>query len=333
MKQPFLTCMTMLIIIFTASCGKVALSLFQSNNTAFKEDPSSPLIDIEQRCGASKADLLDPNYIILSADFKSLPINSSGEKDGISYTVQLRATTHIDSRSKLNQTDTTVVVESLSGKDASGVVLSASAADKVIRPDAENNAKDSTGSVYGSSTTGATILRLAREDNSPYKNMLCAVGFIDSQRDGRGGGTTGEVRFDQPLPISLNPKAASTTYDLELGANRVFQLNAKILTTKTGWVQNTTFVPVQVTWNKVSTDIKQSSQVTGQDLPVIKADVAYEVTIATTGTQPYMIGLSRRRVFYVDTSTHQFTAIIDDSGKIQNGTTDKVLPPTVLLPQ
>lgn len=332
MRQRFFTCMGLLIIISTASCGKVALSLFQSNNAGLKEDPNSPLIDIEQRCGASKNDLLDPNFIILSAGFKSLPINSSGEKDGISYTVQLRATTHIDSRSKLNQIDTTVVVESLSGKDSKGIVLSAAAADKVVRPDAENNAKDSSGSVYGSATTGATILRLAREDNSPYKDMLCAVGFVDSQRDGRGG-TTGEIRFEQPLPLSLNPRAASTTYDLELGTSRTFQANARIVTSKTGWIQNTTSVPVQVTWNKVSTDIKQSSQVTGQDLPTIKADVAYEVIITTTGTQPYMIGLSRRRVYYVDTSTHQFTAIVEDSGQVQNGTTDKVLAPTVLIPQ
>lgn len=333
MEQRFITIIGLLVAISLNGCGKIALSLFQSKPTEFKEDPDSPLLNLEERCGASRADLMNPNYVMLSADFKSLPITTLGEKNGIAYAAALRATTHIVARNGLNQADTTVAVESLAGKDAAtGTILTNSAVDSVVRPDAENSAKDSTGSIFTSSTNGATVLRLAREDNSIFKGMLCAVGFADSQRD-TVGGTTGEIRFDQPTPLSLNPKASAATYELELGAGRSFLSNVRILTAKSTWVQNSGWIPVQVNWKKVSADLTQSSQVTGLDLPTIKADVAYEVSITVTGTQPYMVGLSKRRVYYVDTSTKQFAAILDDSGKIQSGTTDKVLPPVILLPQ
>ena len=319
------------ILLLTTGCGNIALSIFQPKATSLVEDPDSLLADMQTRCGASMNDLSDPDFVILTANYKSLPINSEGTKDGITYKVVTQATSTILAKGGSSQVSVNAAVQSMSGQDSTGTILTGPALDKVVRPGAESNTTAATGTVFSSSTPGSHILRLSRQDG-PYKNMLCAVSFGASQRDTLGG-NTGELKFDQPTPLSINPRAAAATYDSELGAGKVFSSNVSITTSKAGWPQAGTSIPIVVTWRKVAADINQSGQVTGQTLPAIKADVAYEVTVTSTSVQPFLFGISKRRVYYIDTSAHQLAAIVDDSGKPQIGVENKTLPVTVLIPQ
>lgn len=319
------------VLLLLTGCGNVALMIFQPKSTGLVEDPDSLLADMQGRCGASMTDLSDPDFVLLTATFKSLPITSEGVKDGISYKVTTQAASSILAKGGSSQVSVNAAVQSMSAQDSSGVVLTAPALDRVVRPSAESNIAASSGTIYSSSTPGSHILRLSRQDG-PYKNMLCAVSFTASQKDTLGGGT-GELKFDQPTPLSINPRAAAATYEAELGAGKIFSTNVSITTSKTGWPQANTSIPIVVTWRKVATDINQSSQVTGQTLPAIKADVAYEVTVTSSSVQPFVFGISRRRVYYVDTTARQLVAIVDDSGKPQIGEDNKILPVTVLIPQ
>ena len=290
------------ILLLTTGCGNIALSIFQPKATSLVEDPDSLLADMQTRCGASMNDLSDPDFVILTANYKSLPINSEGTKDGITYKVVTQATSTILAKGGSSQVSVNAAVQSMSGQDSTGTILTGPALDKVVRPGAESNTTAATGTVFSSSTPGSHILRLSRQDG-PYKNMLCAVSFGASQRDTLGG-NTGELKFDQPITPS-----------------------------QAGWPQAGTSIPSVVTWRKVAAEINQSGQVTGQTLPAIKADVAYEVTVTSTSVQPFLFGISKRRVYYIDTSAHQLAAIVDDSGKPQIGVENKTLPVTVLIPQ
>lgn len=314
-----------------SGCGKTALSLFQSKPTSLVEDPDSLLADMQTRCGATLNELSDPEFVILSATYKSLPITTDGVKDGITYRVVTQAMSAILAKGGSNQVNISASVQSMSAKDASGTILTEAALDKVIRPRTATNIAANTGSLYNSSTPGSLILRLSRQEG-PYKNMLCAASFITSQRDTLGG-TTGEIKFDVPTPLSPNPRASLPTFETELGNGKVFNANVTITTAKAGWPQASTVIPIVITWRKVSTDINQSGQVPGQTLPSVKADLAYEVTITSTTVSPPSFGLSRRRVFYIDTATRMLSAIVDDSGKAQLGTENTTLPATVLIPQ
>lgn len=325
---------TFLVLLNTAwiltSCGNVALSLFQPKTSAFVEDPNSPLADMVTRCGGTATDFSDPDFVILAQNFKSLPILTEGTKDGITYKVQTQASATVIAKSGSNQVTTNVAIVSLEGKDATGTILTGGSLDKVVKPEAEASIKANTGVVTYSGAAGSLILRLSRQEGQ-FKNVLCAVSFTMSFKDALSD-STGEVRFDQPTPLSLNPKASVSTYNSEIGEGRIFQSNAIVVTPKSEWGQVAGSTPIQVTWKKVSPDINQSSQVTDQQVPAIKADIAYEVVVTSTAIQPYQLGLARRRVYYVDTTAHSFAAIVNDSGKSQTGTTT-VLPPTVFIPQ
>lgn len=314
-----------------SSCGKTVLGMFQAQSSNFIEDPNSPLADMATRCGASMSDLQDPDFVIVSSRFQSTVV-ADGTKDGVTYSVVTLVTSTITAKGGSSQVDVNVAIQSMSAKDSAGVVLTQASLDKVVKPAAENNTNANSGTMISTSAPGTQLMRLSRQDG-PYKNMLCAVGFTAGQKD-LTGGTTGEVRFEQPIPLSLNPKAAASTYENELGNGRQFQINATIVAAKPSWGQIGGTVPLQVNWQKVSPDIKQSSQIPGANIPAVQADVAYEVTVNAGAFQPYQIGLSKRRVFYVNSSTHQLVAIVDESGKPQIGSTDnKVNPPVILVTQ
>lgn len=258
-------------------------------------------------------------------------MTTDGVKDGITYRVVTQAVSTVMAKGGSNKVDISASVQSISAKDAAGTVLTEAAVDKVVRPRTASNIAANTGVIDNTSAPGSLILRLSRQEG-PYKNMLCAASFITHQKDTLGTGT-GELKFDLPTPLTPNPRAPLSTFEKELGEGKVFTPNVTITTVKAGWPQVDTVIPVVVTWRKVSPDINQSGQVPGQSLPEVKADLAYEVTITSSTLPPPTFGLSRRRVYYIDTTTRMLNAIVDDSGKAQIGSENTTLPVTVLIAQ
>ena len=212
-----------------------------------------------------------------------------------------------------------------------GVPVSQAAIDKFIKPLANSMLGQGRGRSTGSAPPSSTLLKLYKEEGQ-YKGIFCGVGLGLGSSSTLGGEQT-EVEYKDPLPGALNPKAALTTYESELGEGKTFKTTVVIKKAGKEWMRGGSEVPVTLTVKKISSDItKLTGLPKDMKLPALKADVAYEFVVAgPEGVLISKFGMTKRMVFFVDSERKTFAAIVTESDK--QGPDKSTLPPIVLIPQ
>ncbi|MCX6117489.1 MAG: hypothetical protein NT027_08110 [Proteobacteria bacterium] len=319
------------MLVALTGCGNIFLSMTSGGKSpaaSFKLDEDSVFNDVQTRCGGTTAELSSTKTPFLVADFTSLPIVVTGKRRDIEYKVEAIAKLHVESGGPNPGSKIDTELKSITATSG-GVDMVKGAIDELIRPDAEKSIAEKRGTSTSTSVPSLTIIKLGKEEG-PYKGMFCAVGFNLGQADNKGG-QKGALSFDKPLPLALNPKAGIDTYSMELGEGKSFTATVTVDVAKKEGLPAGTEVPVTVTWKKISSDIKKLSGIpTTMNLPKISSDIAYEVITKTSGKHSLAkLGMSSRRVFYVNTTEKNFAAIVEFSEKEEDATEE--VPPTVLV--
>ncbi len=336
MRRPPLTSRIILTLVSLgmslamSSCGNIFLGITggKSGSSNFKLDQDSVFNDVQNRCGGSASELSDTKNPFVKEKLKGLPLIVNGKRNDISYKVEVAASVDIESNSSESRSQIGAEITNITAS-SNGVDMIKEAIDLAIRPEAEASVAKKRGKVRGIPIPVTTTVRLNKEEG-PYKGMFCSVGFSNGQTDERGSQKT-EIVFDNPLPLALNPKAGLSTYEMELGSTKSFNATVTVNKTKQPELSVGQTVPVTVTVKKISTDIKQLSNMpAGTTFPNINADIAYEVTVVTSsGVSLSKLGLTSRRAFYVNTEAKQFAAIVEFTDK-EPGDTEEY-PPTILV--
>ena len=291
-------------MVSLSGCGNIALQLTAGNpnkivGLAASEDGTS----FSSRCGAKASELSAPGHVIADIKLVSTPIIFKGEQSGIGYEINLQATVHA------------VATAGQSTQDISLKVVSVKADDngRFSKPQAEKAAYENS---QRRTTTGmSTGLLLNLQQTDPmFKGILCAVGFTAKTKM-ESPITAGIVTYYPGIPSAVNPLAAASTYDSELGTTRTFTATAKIVQQAKDWAAVGTEAQITVTFNKISPDVKTIKGIPA-GVTSIDADVAYEVLTTSSGGDVAQFGLSKRQVYFVNTTTHQMVAALDDSGRI-----------------
>ncbi|MCX6124730.1 MAG: hypothetical protein NTV34_08275 [Proteobacteria bacterium] len=298
--------------------------------TAFKLDDASVFNDLKGRCGFTIAEAADTKTPLFQLNLKSLPIVTKGKQDDIEYEVVVEATAKVGSQDSKSYTDVDAQLQKITANSL-GVPVSQAAIDKFIKPLANSMLSQGRGRSSGSSVPSSTLLRLYREEGQ-YKGIFCGVGLGLGSRSTLGGEQT-EIEYKDPLPGALNPKAALSTYESELGEGKTFKTAVVVKKAGKEWMREGSEVPVTLTVKKISPDLtKLMGLPKDLNVPTIKADVAYEfVASGPEGVLISKFGMTKRMVFFVDSERKTFAAIVTESDK--QGPDKSTLPPIVLIPQ
>jgi hypothetical protein len=326
------------LCVLYSGCGNVLLNLTSGGKegaSSFKLDEGSALNDTASRCGGSISELSDPNNAFFAQSLTSNVLVSGSRRD-INYNVKVRATVRIESKGGKSSSEVQAVVVDITG-DSKGEPLVKGALDTLVRPEAESSTKKKNAKSTSTSVPSIDLLRYYKDESSQLKGVFCAVGLTKSSKVSKSVGTV-EFEFKEPMPLSLNPKAALATYESELTKTpRTFSTTATIKQASADSLPAGSTAEVTVVWKKLSQPILSQAVPASDanDLPSIKADAAYEVSISVSSggaaVAPEKLGLTRRRVFFVDSSSKRFSAIVDDPTPDPEST-EKV-PVTILVGQ
>ena len=201
-----------------SGCGNIALQLTAGNPNQIVGLTASPEgSSFSSRCGAKASELAAPGHIIADLNLVSTPIVFKGETSGIGYEINLQATLHA------------VATAGKSTQDISLKVVSVKADDKgrFSKPQAEKAAYENSQRRTSIGMSAGLLLNLQQTDPM-YKGVECAVGFT-SKIKMESPITSGVVTFYPGLPSAINPLAAASTYDSEIGTTRSFSATAKII--------------------------------------------------------------------------------------------------------
>jgi hypothetical protein len=305
-------------MVSLAGCGNIALQLTAGNPNKIvgltaSEDGSA----FSTKCGAKASELAAPGRVIADIMLESTPIVFKGEQAGIAFDIQLKATIHAVATAGQSTTDLSLKVVNVKADDNG----------RFSKPQAEKAAYEN--SQRRTSTGMSTGLLLNLQQTDPmFKGILCAVGFT-SKIKMESPITTGVVTYYPGIPTAVNPMAAVSTFDSELGTTRSFTATAKIVQQAKEWAPVGTEAQITVTFNKISPDVKTIKGIPA-GVTSIDADIAYEVLTTSSGADVSQFGLSKRQVFFVNTSSRQMVAVLDDSGRI-NPVDKKVMEPIMAI--
>jgi hypothetical protein len=307
------------ILQVVTGCGNRALQLLGGSGTkvvglASSADGAS----FSSRCGAKASELSDPAYTVVDQVMKSTFI-VSGTKAEITYEATFEATVKVKASSLASSQVTLVKVVNLRSDDDGR--FSKTQVDDAAA--SQSNTKTTKGMGSG------RLLKLQRSDPR-FLGIECSVGFVASSKIENSEGT-GLVAFEPGLVSSVNPKASMDTYIKELGSKRTFVSVATIQEQAKGYAAVGAQATITTTITKVPADAKRTAGVPS-DAPVVKADVAFEVTSVASGIDLSTFGVSKRQVYFINTSTHQLVAVLDDSGRV-NPSSKKPLDPVLAVLQ
>jgi hypothetical protein len=104
------------------------------------------------------------------------------------------------------------------------------------------------------------------------------------------------------------------TYDLELGQERSFRVRAKVNRAGKDWFPQGTEADVTVTFKRVAAD-QRSTPGMPTTAPQVSADVAYEMTTTSPIGEVWKLGLTKRQVFFINTSERDLVGALSDMGR------------------
>ena len=308
-----------------SSCGNIALMMVSGNST--EVEGLNATVDgasFAERCGAKASQLSDPSFIVIDQKLRSTPIVVKSARGGINVEVTLQGNLQVRATAGLSTQETNVKVVKLVADDQTPDhpegLFSKAEAEKAA---AENSQRLTS---WGMSSG---LLLLLQKSDPIFKNVLCSVGFTSKQKLESITGN-GLVTFEPGLPTALNPRASAATLSSELGDSRSFSATATIKQAAKDWAVAGTSAKVTVTFRKISPDPKSVNGMP-TNAPAINPDVAYEATTVVEGHDAKKFGLSRRQVFFLNTSERRLVGALDDSGQL-NPADKKELPPNFAYP-
>lgn len=320
---------TFFLIVLMASsltaCGNVALMLVSGNGTDVEGlNATAEGASFAERCGAKASQLADPSYVLLDQKMKSSPIVVKTNKGGIKVEVTFKGELRIRASAGQSTQETKVTVENLVSDDQT----INNPQGKFSRAEAEKAAAEASQRVTSWGMSSGLLLMLQKSDPM-FRNILCAVGFTSRQKLESITGN-GLVTFEPGLPTSVNPRSSAANLDAEIGESRSFSAIATIKQAAKDWAPAGTTAKVTVTFRKINPDQKSVAGMPAS-APAINPDVAYEATTVVEGHDAKKFGLSRRQVFFVNTTERRLVGALDDSGQL-NPADKTELPPNFAYP-
>jgi hypothetical protein len=177
---------------------------------------------------------------------------------------------------------------------------------------AKQAAYDNSTRVTSDSMSTGLLLKLQKTDPQ-FKDVECAVTFTGKQTT-EAYESLGVVEFSPGLPAGVNPRASLATYDLELGQERSFRVRAKVNRAGKDWFPQGTEADVTVTFKRVAAD-QRSTPGMPTTAPQVSADVAYEMTTTSPIGEVWKLGLTKRQVFFINTSERDLVGALSDMGR------------------
>ena len=308
MSRIFKTFMTVsLAALLTGSCGKTILQVMGGGSTNIVGLNAAPAGEgLYDRCGVKIKDLADPNAKL--ADFKlRADVHVTGNASDLKYDLLMRANLHVSASAGRSVAETILELKENKSDD-----VDASGNGRITSDMAKQAAYDNSTRVTSESMSTGLLLKLQKSDPQ-FKDIECAVTFTGKSTT-ETYNSMGIVEFTPGIPNALNPRASMATYDLELGASRSFTVKAKVIKAAKDWLPEGTETDVTITFKRVSPDQKSTPGMPA-GAPQINADLAYEMTTTATAGDAWRLGLSKRQVFFVNTSERDLVGALADMGR------------------
>lgn len=307
------------------SCGNMALMFVAGKGNEIEGlNATGEGVSFSERCGAKASQLADPSFILIDQVMKSTPIVVKSGRGGVNVEVTLQGEVRVRATAGQSTQETKVSVAKLVADDQTKKHPEG----RFSKAEAEKAAAEASQFVTSWGMSSGLLLMLQKTDPN-FKNVLCSVGFTSKQKVEALTGD-GLIVFEPGLPTSVNPRASRATLESEIGASRSFSATATIKQAAKDWAPAGTTAKVTVTFKKVDPNPKNIAGVPS-GAPAVNADIAYEATTVVEGHSALKFGLSRRQVFFINTTERKLVGAMDDSGQL-NPADKKELPPNFAYP-
>lgn len=294
-----------------------------ADESAFTLDASSPFNNFEDRCGKSMAELQN-----ISLELESFPFKVKRKQQGMDVTISLKASAASGSGGQKQD----VEILKIEAVDEKGVVVGQAGIDRIIRPQVvEQVGKNSSSGKSFKVPTATTLKNLSSE--GPYKGILCGLGFELGLETKNSDGEIGKIQYGDPVPSAINPFAAKSTYETEIGSEKVFKTSVEVVSTIKDWIQDRKKIELTTTVRKVDPSLKAHPLLAGiEDVPDLRGTVAYEIenTLADN-IESGKLGISKKRVFFINTEKREIVAIVNYDDKADKDGNKN--PPIILAPK
>jgi hypothetical protein len=297
-------------------------------------------IDFVKDCGIPQANLDDSSLPLVKGHFRSVPITVTGTSMGAGYRVVTQAEVTFETTSTGTQQDQKVFVLD---SDASGLGLF----DFIARAITESRADDAADNASGSSTsTGLPTkdwFKLTDPSSTEYteypdyKTLLCATSGTKSVNLNFGDGSS-TITFSPAAVTAVSPLAPIARMRAEFGTSKSLPITAVVEGGGHGTRPGTYTGRIVIREVPVSTleDALRSST-TPLAVPAnfsarIGATIAWEIVanFDYPARGAYDVGLAKRKVFFIDTTSKRIVAIINEDDR-PDATSGVPLPAVILL--
>lgn len=307
-RRKFIILGLALVSVWTAGCGKTILQVMGGGSTNIVGLNAAPAGEgLFDRCGVRIKDLTDPNATLADMRLRA-DIRTTGSSSGLNYDLLLQANVHIVASSGRSVSETLLELKENKSDDVDNKGYG-----RVTTDMAKQAAYDNSSRVTSDSMSTGVLLKLQKSDER-FKDIECAVTFTGKQTT-ETAASVGVVEFYPGIPNAVNPKASLATYDLELGASRSFTVKARIIKAAKDWLPEGTETDVTVSFKRVPADQKSATGMPA-NAPSVNADVAYEMITTSPAGDVWKLGLSKRQIFYINTTDRQLVGALSDMGRV-----------------
>lgn len=250
-------------------------------------------------CGGEKVVKAGPNDTVFTAAMSALGFSVA--QSGV--TVHLGGSLSISSTPSQTKMAVNIKVASISG------LFSIFAGGEANKQAAQNS-----GTMTYTNVPFSTLPQLGGQ-YPEWRGIVCSVPAA-SELVSQIGGKSTTVKFDPPLPTSVQPIAAQSRLDLEIGDQKVFSnIKATVVNSDNVQAKSLGTVIGKVTITKVSptATVKDDKGVTHK----IDADSAYHIVYDFQSPKvTHMLGLTPEVTLYIKSSTHTTIANTVDTSAV-----------------
>ncbi len=310
--------MVMAPALLAGGCGKTILQVMGGGSTGIVGLNVAPAGEgFYDRCGIKISDLSDSSAILLDQRLVAR-INLQGKQSEVGYNITLEANVHATAGGGSSVMETIIKVKENKSDDGG----------RLTNDMAAVAAYNASSRVQTESMSTGLLLKLQKTDPM-FKGIECGVTFTGKSTTETVEGV-GSVEFSPGLPLAVNPKAAITTLDSEIGSSRTFTAKARVLASGKDWASVGTETDVTVTIKKISGNYKSVAGLPS-DAPAITSDLAYEITATSPLGDVSKIGISKRQVFFLNTQTKSLAGVLVEMGKFDEKL-KREYPPVFAVP-
>ncbi len=291
----------------TGSCGKTILQVMGGGSTNIVGLNVAPAGEgLYDRCGIRIKDLADSSAKLADIKLRS-DVRVTGSSSGLNYNFLMQANVHIVASAGRSVAETLLQLKENKSDD-----VDKDGVGRITTDLAKQAAYDNSTRVTSDSMSTGLLLKLQKTDER-FKDVECAVTFTGKQTT-ETADSIGVVEFTPGIPNAVNPRASIATYDLELGASRSFTVKAKVIKAAKDWLPEGTETDVTIAFKRVPSDQKSAAGMPA-NAPAVTADVAYEMITTSPAGDVWKMGLSKRQIFYINTTDRDLVGALSDMGR------------------